>query len=138
MGELALSLPGGCGLACTQSEGVLGGLGFTVNDLVPAADPVWVRLPVAQLGSGHLKGTQGPGKDGNQRGVETWAQRPQKWPPTSLLSFLEWAPRPPPGSAQADLILTLNSPEGPVAVGFGGAWQQVGTLWGEGKEEGGP
>lgn len=113
-----------------QSEGCLEGWNITVNDLVLAPDSAWVRLPVAQLGCGHLRVLRSPErldsqwpKESRAVGRDTKAQQPQR-PFLSLSVHPGLGPQMPwlcPG-----ITLTLNGPEGCMTVGFGEAWQQVG------------
>lgn len=107
---------------------------------VLASDAAWFRLPETKLGSGHpralrnLEGAYLPGK--------YWIDWDRRWrcgqrlltlqPPPQSVAF-----RNSPGvgcsstlapTLHPNLTQSLNGPDGPVAVGFGEAWQQVGTL----------
>lgn len=93
------ALPRERGSWSAQSVGSLEGWDITVNDLVLAPDPARVRLPVAQLGCGHLRVLRSPERLDSQWPKESRAMgrhtRPGSLRDHSCLYLfiLGWAPK---------------------------------------------
>ena len=115
-----------------------------------ASGAAWVRLPEAKLGSGHrralrnLKGAYVPGKYWiywGRRRVGKWAENSGSAVSEPTLPAQSVAFKTSPGGGDAappwppplPKSQSMNGPDGPVAVGFGEAWQQVGTLFRESR-----